>query len=379
MMGSVRIATLTTVHPRFDTRIYVKEVTTLASKLPVEMHYIVADGLGDTRRDPANIAIHDLGKLTGSHLARAIKGPLRSFRLIRRLRPTIVHFHDPELIPLGFVLKALGHKVIYDVHEDVPRQVQSKQWMPALLRTPVAWAVSLVEWLAAKVFDAIIVATPKIAARFPAYKTSIVQNFPVAAELDLAGVRKSRHKGEPSFAYIGGLASARGCCEMVEAMAILNQEQTAKLLIAGSFIPAQFRDQLTSLPGWQYVEYLGHLPREGVRDTLGASVAGLVTLHPEPNYIESYPVKLFEYMAAGLPVIASDFPLWRSIVEGAGCGLLVDPLQPAAIAAAMRWILEHPADASAMGLRGRAAVENRYNWDSEAIKLVAEYQKMLPR
>jgi len=82
-------------------------------------------------------------------------------------------------------------------------------------------------------------------------------------------------------------------------------------------------------------------------------------------------------MSASLPVIASDFPLWRLIVDGAGCGLLVDPLDPAAIAKAMRWILEHPAEAEAMGQRGRKAVEQTYNWGAEAPKLLDLYNKLL--
>jgi hypothetical protein len=103
----------------------------------------------------------------------------------------------------------------------------------------------------------------------------------------------------------------------------------------------------------------------------------MVTLHATSNYLDSYPVKMFEYMSAGLPVIASDFPLWRRIIDGAGCGLLVDPLNHEAIAKAMRWILDHPCEAEAMGQRGRQAVERTYNWDPEAVKLLSLYRELL--
>ena len=101
--------------------------------------------------------------------------------------------------------------------------------------------------------------------------------------------------------------------------------------------------------------------------------------YPEPNHIDVQPNKMFEYMAAGLPVIASNFPHWREIIEGAGCGLLVDPLDPEAIAAAMKWILDHPAEAEAMGQRGRQAVEKKYNWESQSLQLLEIYNRLFFR
>jgi glycosyltransferase involved in cell wall biosynthesis len=112
---------------------------------------------------------------------------------------------------------------------------------------------------------------------------------------------------------------------------------------------------------------------------LSKAVAGLVVLKPLQSFQEALPVKMFEYMAAGLPVIASDFPLWRTIIDGEKCGILVDPLDPQALASTMSWILEHPAEAAEMGKRGRAAVRERYNWESEARALLGFYDALSPR
>ena len=100
-------------------------------------------------------------------------------------------------------------------------------------------------------------------------------------------------------------------------------------------------------------------------------------LHPKPNYVESQPVKLYEYMTAGLPVIASDFPYWRRIVDEAGCGLLVDPKDPEAIADAIEWLWRNPEEAEEMGKRGREAVFARYNWRAEVPKLLGLYEEIL--
>jgi glycosyltransferase involved in cell wall biosynthesis len=176
---------------------------------------------------------------------------------------------------------------------------------------------------------------------------------------------------------VGGIVNIRGAKEMVIALEYLRDISGLKLEMAGEFSPDGFDNELRVLLAWSLVNYHGHIGRSEVANLLGGVRAGLVVLHPVINYIDALPVKMFEYMAAGLPVIASDFPLWRQIIEGAQCGLLVDPMCPEAIADAMRWILVHPIEAEAMGRRGRKAVEEKYNWNHEADKLIDLYKKLL--
>jgi glycosyltransferase involved in cell wall biosynthesis len=118
--------------------------------------------------------------------------------------------------------------------------------------------------------------------------------------------------------------------------------------------------------------------RPQVRDLLARARIGIVTLHPTGNYVNSQPTKLYEYMSAGLPVVASDFPVWRKVVDGAQCGLLVDPMNPAAIAEALVWLLQHPEEAEAMGRRAQKAVLESYSWEREAAVLAGIYRELLP-
>lgn len=366
---------LTTAHPRFDTRIFIKEVKTLASSLPHKVVLMVADGKGNEDKEQSMLSVHDLGAL-GGRLGRLLIGSWRSFWEISRHKPAIVHFHDPELMPLAMLLKVIGCKIIYDVHEDLPLQILSKDWLPEIFRKPIARFMRGLEWLAAKTFDAIVPATPKIAERFPAHKTITIQNFPIITEMLLA-TPVSYMERPQAFAYPGYIAKSRGIFEVLHALDMLHDIKGIRLDLAGEFSPPGLEVEMQVLPGWASVKYHGWISREQLALLLGSVRAGLVLHHPVPNEIDAQPIKLYEFMSASLPIIASNFPLLKRIIEDAGCGLLVDPLNPSAIAVAMRWILDHPFDAKAMGQRGRQAVERAYNWDVEATKIVALYNKLL--
>ena len=219
-------------------------------------------------------------------------------------------------------------------------------------------------------------ATPVIARRFPKGKTVTVQNFPIVGEL-ARGEAEPYDERPPHVAYVGGITTYRGAREMVRALGHLPGGSELRLMLAGTVHPPELAEELERLPGWSRVEFLGWQSRPQIAALLGRVRAGLVVLHPIVNYLDAYPVKLFEYMSVGIPVIASDFPLWRRIVDEAECGLLVDPLDPKAIAGAIQWLLEYPEEAEAMGRRGREAVRKKYNWDAEAKKLLAFYEDLL--
>jgi len=222
------------------------------------------------------------------------------------------------------------------------------------------------EGLAASSVDAVIVATPAIARRFPAGKALIVRNYPILDEWVSAGDANTYAERPPLVAYVGKIEGVRGPTEMVEAIRIIDGVPGIRLALAGDFAPAELESELRSLSGWERVDRMGFLSRSDLGLLLARCRIGLVLLHPAPNHIEAQPNKLFEYMAAGLPVVASDFPLWRDLIEGLGCGLVVNPLDPGEIAGAISILLEDPLRAEAMGRRGKEAIAAKYNWNIEA-------------
>jgi glycosyltransferase involved in cell wall biosynthesis len=303
-------------------------------------------------------------------------GPIRAASAALAWRADVVHFHDPECIPLGLFLKIVGKKVIYDVHEDVPRQILGKKWIPHFLKRPVAAIVEMLEWFCGRVFDRIVVATPTIAGRFPEKKCVLVRNYPDISEL--TALDHSAHGSrDPIAVYIGALSEERGALEMVEAVGLVAPNIGAELHIAGQIGEKDLLPRMERLDGWKRSRYLGVLSRSEVKDLLGKARMGLVLLHPTEQYLPSLPIKMFEYMSAGIPVIASSFPLWQEILEDTGAGIIVDPRDVRAIALAMEQLFLNAEACEAMGGRGRRAVEMRFNWKSEEKKLINMYNSLV--
>jgi hypothetical protein len=163
---------------------------------------------------------------------------------------------------------------------------------------------------------------------------------------------------------------------MVDAAEQVRGGGARSLLLAGEFASAAEEADARARAGWQRTEYLGWIDRTGIARLMANACAGLVVLHPNRCFVDAYPIKMFEYMAAGLPVVASDFPLYREILEDGRCGCLVPPADPAALARAIEWIFDHPAEAREMGEHGRRRVERLYNWQVEREKLVSLYRRL---
>ena len=367
----MKIAHLTTVHQPFDIRIFYKECVSLKSA----GYDVCLIAKGTVEQQIKGIKIIPLATQT-SRLKRFFISAKDSYLEAKKSKAIIIHFHDPELIPVGILLSLHGRKVIYDVHEDLPRQILSKQWVHPLIRHPVSWGAELVEWLATRqFFSGIVPATSKIAARFPSSKVALVQNFPIVDELikhnEIPWLMRKRQ-----IAYIGGIDLTRGVLENINALAQLPSSLNVRMTLAGPFSSAALEQQCKTQLGWDQVDYHSWLTRENVMKALSHSIAGLVVLHPTPAYIDSLPIKMFEYMLAGIPVIASDFPLWREIINDNHCGILVDPFKPEETAQAIQWIVDHPEEAEQMGKNGRRAVEKTYNWSQEANHLLTLYKTL---
>lgn len=364
----MKILHLTTAHADDDVRIYIKEAASLAQ------HYDTAL-VAPRRSDRVYEDVTYLPLIPARSRAQRLMLQREALRLVKQFGPDVVHLHDPELLFLGLYLRARGCQVVWDVHEDLPRQVLHKPWIPQRLRGATSVATKGLEALAGLAFDRVVAVTDSIAEPFPAHKVVKVQNFPILGEL--GGPREVRPDAPiRTFVHAGGLTSVRGVFELVEAVGLANTQlgRQARLLLIGKFESAAFEEKCRSSAGWAFVDYHPWVDRRKLAELLAEADAGVVTFLPVPNHTSSQPNKLFEYMSLGLPLIASNFDLWKELIEVKGSGVLVDPNKPEQIAEAMAWMMDHPVDARTMGAKGRQAVETEFNWDAEFVKLLDMYK-----
>jgi len=357
------ICQITTVHPRYDVRIFQKICSSLASEYNVNL--IVADGRGDEVQ--SNINIYDVGLRKSSRFKRFLFTSYKAYRKALDLNCDVYHFHDPEFLFCALQLQRIGKTVIYDVHEDVPKQTLGKDYLNPLIRIVLANLIKFTENIISKRLFAIITVTQSINERFKKRnkQSIIIHNYPFINN-DKA-IPYSQRSG---ICYVGSISRGRGLKEIINSL-----ENTDVILhIAGDFDSEEFKAEIMNLGSWKKVEYYGVLSSEAALEIIRKSKVGMVTFLPEPNHIDAQPNKMFEYMSASLPVIASDFPLWRKIIEGNNCGICVDPVDPAAISQAVILLLNNPDLAELMGQNGAKAVIEKYNWDTEKLKLTTFYK-----
>ena len=368
--GQPRVAHLTSDHTAMDSRIFYKECRSL-SRAGYQVT-LVAPHTDDIEIDGVSIKAIRPPETRWTRLSRTL---IEILRLATKVDADLYHLHDPELLPIGLWLRGRGKAVIYDVHDDFPALASISNYHPfeGPLRPFPAYFIRRMENLAAPRMSAIVAADETLGMRFAALndKCFIIHNLPMPEELAPI-VPVPWHRRACAVAYVGTFTTWRGLGEMVQAMDYVPKKLDCKLLLVGT-MKDQYRKLIAELPGYERVQLIGRVDRAGVRDILSSVRAGLSVAHPLPFVTLTWPIKIFEYMAAGIPVVASDFPLWRELLGRPPAGMFVNPLDPKSIANAIEYVLCEPSSAERMGLLGRRAVEERWNWSGEEQSLIRLY------
>ena len=361
-----KIFVFTSAHRWNDTRIFKKQLFSLSAKYKVEYH-----APASFRHKEIN-GIHIFGLPNWkSKFFRIYLNLIIFYRLIKS-NSDIYHFHDPELIFLGIYLKKIKKRVvIYDIHEDYSLVPYTRSWIPKILKNILSQAINYLELNISKKFDLLICATPHIKNRFN-NKSIVVQNFPKVDKWE-----KIENKIEnKQILYYGDITSARGINEIINAVDIVNNKIKVKLILIGKISEKKLNKNISLGIKNGYVEYHQWMDQCDLQKIAKKCNIGLSILKPVPAYIDSYPVKVFEYMAMGLPILASNFTLWRQIIEEEGCGKVCNPIDINDISRKIIYMFSNIDELGEMGKKGLDLVKIKYNWINEEKKLLESYFKL---
>lgn len=367
-------------HSIFDTRIFRKECISLTEH-GYSVSYLTANEEVPFEGEKSGVRLKVLYGTKNPYRIRQVFSRRRYKRKIENQylkevleeEPDIVHVHEQRL---GFLVKKLKKypiQVIYDVHEDNPGCARTYyKKLGNLVSLCMYWLSKREEKRIVRAADGIITATDHIAdLLMPGLKKKkweVIYNYPIL-ENEIAF--SSSEVESDYICYTGTMDSSRKLEIMFEALAWLKKD--IEVLMIGTIAP-DYQKKLEGI--YSNVKFCGYLDKDEIRTIHGGAFAGICVLENNPNNYYGLPNKLFEYMRDGLPVIASDFPGWKSIIEGNECGLCV-PNETEAIGRAIDYLYTHQDEGRKMGENGRESAMKKYNWNKEAEKLIAFYHSLV--
>jgi glycosyltransferase involved in cell wall biosynthesis len=371
-MSTKKVVHITTVHHPLDPRIYYKECLSL-KKAGYDVTLIVPD---DPDMDKSQISIIPLKKYK-NRLWRMVLSTAEAYRQARKLDADYYHIHDPELLPVAWMLKKRKNIVIYDIHEDYVTSILQKNYLAKPLKKWVAKAYKMVESFFSKRLE-LCLAEKYYKQLYP--RGVCILNYPILNQEMIQSIKvKNTSEKSNKLIYTGNVTEVRGAtiharlpliddqisvyffgkCDkkLADHMMEIAGEQRERLYIKGieQYVPKREIDQQYENENW---------------------LAGLALFPPTDHYRKKELTKFFEYMSAGIPIICSDFPVWKQFVEKHGCGIAVNPYDDKEIKRAIDYLRLNPEKAKEMGQNGQIAVIKELNWESEGNKLCAWYKKI---
>lgn len=361
----IKVCHLTSVHNRYDVRIFRKECCSL-----VNYNYDVTLVVNDNLEDEicSGVKIKSLKRPYKNRIQRILKSSRDMFKFAISLDADIYHFHDPELLFAGYLLKKRGKRVVFDSHENYSMQIKEKKYIPYLIRRVISYIYFCIERFVIKRIDSVIIpCTFEGVNSFQKFakNTTFIGNYPLLTEMYDA-FDENNNNDKDKICYVGSLTYERGVYHIVQASKAAN----VKLVLAGDFASEKFKSQIEGLID-DRIDYRGLLNREQIVNLYKESFIGVCNILPYGQYhkIDTLATKVFEYMSMGLPVIISDYYYSKNILEKYKFGVAVNPDNISEIRNAINYIKSNPEIASMMGRNGRRAVKEEFNWENEALKI----------
>lgn len=364
---------ITSVHHRYDNRIFRKECTSLAIA-NYKVYLIVNDDLNDEIKN--NVSIININKKKQNKIDRIFGAKKNFINKAIQINADLYHIHDPELLPLGYALIKRNKKVIFDSHEDVPNDLLDKNWIPKIFRRSVSSLYEKYEKKVVKDFSAVVCVTPNVVQRFrkTAKKVAMITNYPIVKNRKLD--KRDFNSPIKYFCYAGVIEKSWNHHLIIKA---ISEFENVKYLLAGR-ANEEYLSELKNMPEWKNVEFKGFVSHDEVEKIYQQSIAGFA-LNQCNQLSESGGTlgnnKLFEYMYAGIPVVCTNYKLWENLINEYNCGIAIKPNNYNEIVNSVEKIITTPNLAKEMGNNGKNIVEKKYNWQTQEEVLINLYKEVL--
>lgn len=368
-----RVVHMTTVHHPYDPRIYHKECMSLANAgFDVMLIAQRAESEVDEKKPIKHLPL----KNYTSRLKRMLSGTREAYKKAKSLNADVYHFHDPELLPVAWLLKKKNNIVIYDIHEDYVTSILQKDYLSRPIKKMIAAAYKYMEKFFTRHFQ-LCLAEKYYKEMYP--DGELILNYPTVNEKFMKHDRGSSPQ-EDKLLYTGNVSHVRGA--LFHAKIPLIDKQTEVHFVGKC--PSDLAKEMEEVAGAER----DRLQIEGIDRFIEKEVieerylernwlAGIALFPPTEHYMKKELTKFFEYMNAGLPVICSDFPVWKKFIETYECGIAVDPNNDEEIKRAIQFLRSNPEQAKQMGENGKRAVQKHLNWSTQEEKLVNWYDALL--
>lgn len=361
---------ISTVHDTYDTRIFYKQIESLRQHYRVFYFSPVSGKPTEDWIIPLYQSRSKLGRL---------RTQLSLLICLSKTKADLYLLHDPELLPLGFLLRGLGKRVVWDMHEDTFNDIKTKTYLPSIVRVVVAFTFRALQSFAYRIFNGFILAEDKYGDYFPrSVKTCVVHNYPL---LDRLRPYRDTARQSNTVVYIGSISSNRGVYQLLDIIELLKKQiASIRLVLIGPFTDVALEKNVHDLIKGKRLEHnvelRGKIRNIDAYPVIAQCMVGVALLLPEPNFAKSLPTKMFEYMALGLPVVVSNFPLWKDIVERHDAGASVDPFDTEAASEAIYSMLTDPQRFERLSTNASTAA-SLYSWETESRTLLDFLSRIL--
>lgn len=378
--AALRVAHVTSIHQDFNSRIW--KYTTALADAGCEVHlvcpWIVPEGVG-----PSGIHFHPFRRVT-SRLQRPLLIP---HRLLSRLLPLLervdlVHFHDIDILP-WMALLSRRKPVIYDIHENYPEEMLVRDWIPRLARVPLYHGVDWIERFLARRIRNVVLVVPAQKPRFNGEHLRRIFMPNYAAQTGYSGnINDNYCTRSDCVIFTGSNYEDNGSLLLLEVAARLKiLRPQLRFLVRDFFASMSFRRTFLEMRRArgleEHVVLFEEVPAPKVPSLLNQATIGISPNLRVRKQEMALPQKIFEYMAAALPIVCSDLPYVKAMLAEQEVGFLAQPEDPGSFVRAIVKLVDDRSFAREMGIKGRENFVRRYSWDSQVPPLLDYYHKIV--